>query len=143
MASLALILGSCLVRRALRCLEALAAGHTERAAIAAMPALPQQESEPAAVDPVTALDSSIEALYGPPGLPPPGMPGKIADSLAAEQPNFLSMRKAGTLSRPCPQCFFKSVDLTATARSGSCCVRKLGVSDGDDQRNSFQKVRFQ
>mmetsp|Transcript_12197 Transcript_12197/g.36597 ORF Transcript_12197/g.36597 Transcript_12197/m.36597 type:complete len:1238 (-) Transcript_12197:225-3938(-) len=81
--------------QALRCLEALAAGHTERAAIAAMPALPQQESEPAAVDPVTALDSSIEALYGPPGLPPPGMPGKIADSLAAEQPNFLSMRKAG------------------------------------------------
>lgn len=83
-----------LIRRALRCLEALAAGHTERAAISSLPDLP------ATLKPQDAAISELYGLPGPPGqqLPSLGLPGQLPTAAPVRPPNIARMQQAGTLS---------------------------------------------
>lgn len=88
---------------ALRCLEAMAAGHTERAALAAIPDLPQSAVPTAgggadvAASTLADLESDpfIAQLLGPPGLPAPGVPGRVSDAVTAGAPDMAAPRKAG------------------------------------------------
>lgn len=86
----------------------MAAGHTERAALAAMPDLPQATLPTAgggadvAASAIAAQESDpyIAQLLGPPGLPAPGVPGRVADAVTAGAPDMAAPRKAGgTMSR--------------------------------------------
>lgn len=102
-----------LIRRALRCLEALAAGHTERAAISSLPDLP------ATPKPQDAAISELYGLPGPPGqqLPSLGLPGQLPTAAPVQPPNIARMQQAGTL--------FESITLDeyggATLRWPSLC----------------------